>query len=171
MHIDFDADQGHLKFKRSTGDSAHDDWRRRLYDQAKPRQISLLKAYGAEVGPAGPEGCEGIAAPQPRCVCSFKLRRISVRERVLAFIREESPVDPPPAFIDSLMQRPPIVCDLCDRQVLPSSNVWNCENGRRTVLHAVAYDVCESCFALHAFGVEIDEAAGVEDEAAEDEDF
>ena len=29
-------------------------------------------------------------------------------------------------------------------QVAASSKVWTCENGRRTVLHSVAYDVCQA---------------------------
>jgi len=50
-----------------------------------------------------------------------------------------------------LIDNPPIVCDVC-AQPVRTQNVWTCENGRRTVLHAAAYDVCESCFAEHAFG-------------------
>ncbi|CAK0857856.1 unnamed protein product, partial [Prorocentrum cordatum] len=53
------------------------------------------------------------------------------------------------------MRAPPIICDICRRQLDPCGSVWTCENGRRTVLHAVAYDVCQYCFALHAHGVEI----------------
>ena len=30
------------------------------------------------------------------------------------------------------------------RQVHSEADVWTCENGRRTVLHAVAYDVCQA---------------------------
>ena len=33
-------------------------------------------------------------------------------------------------------------------QVAASADVWTCENGRRTVLHAVAYDVCQAGPAL-----------------------
>lgn len=29
-----------------------------------------------------------------------------------------------------------------------SQKVWSCENGRRTVLHAVAYDVCQAPLGL-----------------------
>eukprot|EP00747_Dinoflagellata_sp_TGD_P164862 gnl/TRDRNA2_/TRDRNA2_185394_c0_seq1.p1 gnl/TRDRNA2_/TRDRNA2_185394_c0~~gnl/TRDRNA2_/TRDRNA2_185394_c0_seq1.p1 ORF type:complete len:316 (+),score=68.22 gnl/TRDRNA2_/TRDRNA2_185394_c0_seq1:87-1034(+) len=98
---------------------------------------------------------ENLQQPeQPRCVCGSRLACVSVRERVFIFISEETPMPPPPSVIRRLMKCPPIVCDLCDRRVDAESNVWTCENGRRTVLHAVAYDVCEACFNLHAFGLE-----------------
>ena len=35
------------------------------------------------------------------------------------------------------------ICLSQHRQVSPNSEVWTCENGRRTVLHSVAYDVCQ----------------------------
>mmetsp|Transcript_47506 Transcript_47506/g.137209 ORF Transcript_47506/g.137209 Transcript_47506/m.137209 type:complete len:102 (+) Transcript_47506:670-975(+) len=82
----------------------------------------------------------------------------------MAFVAE-APMPTPPALIEHLMMRPPIVCDICTRQVEPRSRVWTCENGRRTVLHAVRYDVCEGCFAFYAFGVEVpsDTGEGEED--------
>ena len=67
------------------------------------------------------------------------------------------------------MMDPPIFCDLCHKMVNTRSQVWTCENGRRTVLHAVAYDVCESCFMLHAHGVEVI-GAGTEAASAEDDE-
>ena len=35
-------------------------------------------------------------------------------------------------------------------QVSPNSEVWTCENGRRTVLHSVAYDVCQVQPGIHS---------------------
>eukprot|EP00928_Gymnodinium_smaydae_P079230 TRINITY_DN6320_c1_g1_i1.p1 TRINITY_DN6320_c1_g1~~TRINITY_DN6320_c1_g1_i1.p1 ORF type:complete len:365 (-),score=93.82 TRINITY_DN6320_c1_g1_i1:201-1295(-) len=125
-------------------------------------------------------------AEAPRCVCGSRLRRVSVRDRVLAFVNEETPVAPPRSMLERLMQNPPIVCDICNLSVDADSDVWTCENGRRTVLHAVAYDVCAPCFALHAFGVEPparerglsgyvpygdDDSASDSDEDEDEEDF
>jgi len=91
----------------------------------------------------------------PRCVCGSSLRHVSVHDRVRAFVHEETPVPPPPHLLERLMANPPIFCDICDRRVGPSHRVWTCENGRRTVLHAAAYDVCEACFAFHVHGESI----------------
>lgn len=57
------------------------------------------------------------------------------------------------------MLRPPIVCDICGQQVQRQASLWTCENGRKTVLHSVSYDVCEGCFALHAHGIDLGGAA------------
>lgn len=95
---------------------------------------------------------QDIPEVQPRCVCGSSLRHISVQDRVRAFVHEETPVPPPPHLLERLMASPPIFCDICDRRVGPSHRVWTCENGRRTVLHAAAYDVCEACFAFHVHG-------------------
>jgi len=218
MRVDYDACGGNLLFSRapmaSRGEMEMvDDWRNRLYEQAKPRQIELLKEYGqrslesspqlrpslspptssvltledpsAVVGASpvislnltraaqsllvsedpsleGSEEAEAAAAAggvsgellqlcPPRCVCGSRLKNISVRDRVMAFL-SEAPVPAPPSVIERLMQSPPIVCDLCDQRADPSSLIWTCENGSRTVLHAVAYDVCEACFHFYAHG-------------------
>jgi len=174
MRVDFDGDRGLLVFSRAEEPSAaapdeeaeeasafDDSWRRRLYEQAKPRQIQLLQRYGAAGAACGGSSASRTAAPQdsdssatqpPRCVCGSRLRCVSVRDRVMTFVSEEAPVPPPEQLVELLMQSPPIVCDICDARVGPASKVWTCENGRKTVLHAVAYDVCDACFALHAHG-------------------
>ena len=68
--------------------------------------------------------------------------------------------------LEQLLRSPPIMCDICNSQarhelgvcadlldiftsfmlvqVAAAADVWTCENGRRTVLHAVAYDVCQA---------------------------
>lgn len=197
MRVSFDPDTGRLSFSRAVPDESQDNWRKRLYEEAKPLQIRLLREYGGQDAvPAGVaeamEGCGGGAsgsgaraasegagagedpkeaptfAPAPaedgmqppRCVCGSRLARTSVRDRVFAFISEETPISPPPSAVEQLMRAPPIICDICRRQLDPCGSVWTCENGRRTVLHAVAYDVCEYCFALHAHGVEIPADSG-----------
>lgn len=201
MRVDFNASVGHLSFSRAPAcesgeDPLADDWRRRLYEQAKPKQIQLLQefgaqhptpsqsssgispgGYGAGVGndrPAGEATGAALAVdvtPEPaRCVCGCALAEVSVRDRVLTFVQEEAPITPPRSLVRRLMLNPPIVCDICCRRVQPSSKVWTCENGRRTVLHAAAYDVCESCFIFHAYGV--DEADCPEGSASDvDNDF
>lgn len=88
----------------------------------------------------------------PQCVCGSLFRRMTVEERVLAFVAEEAPAPPPPHMVERLLTSPPIFCDICDRRLGPSHRVWTCENGRRTILHAAAYDVCEACFSYHVHG-------------------
>merc|ERR1712216_117848 len=53
MRVDFDATLGHLSFSRAPAselgsDAPDDDWRQRLYEQAKPKQIQLLQRFGAQ---------------------------------------------------------------------------------------------------------------------------
>lgn len=187
MRVDYDASLGHLTFSRlsasESSNASENDWRRRLYEQAKPKQIQLLQRFGAQrprstqsgvadgtsrtsaveenaqAEPDPPEvlahvAAAGVALQPARCVCGCSLAEVSVRDRVLTFVQEESPFTPPRSVVKRLMLSPPIVCDICCRRVQPSSKVWTCENGRRTVLHAAAYDVCESCFVFHAYGIE-----------------
>jgi len=192
MRVDFDADKGRLLFSRAAfselgAESPDDDWRRRLYEQAKPRQIQLLQRFGAErrgksvetgtAAEVAAAGRDSVSRSSPsavsstlqpvRCVCGSRLAEVSVRDRVLAFVQEESPFTPPRSVVERLMQTPPIVCDICMRRVQPASKVWTCENGRRTVLHAVAYDVCQSCFDHYAYGIE---KTPSEEDVAEDRD-
>lgn len=171
MQVEFNPSSGQLTFSRSssglgagaTGSEARfgRDWRRRLYEQAKPLQIRLLQEHGASVSAAGAAvpiidavAASEAAPERPKCVCGSRLAHTSVRDRVMMFIREEAPVPVTRGEMQQLVARPPIMCDICSRQVSASDSLWTCENGRRTVLHAVAYDVCHSCFSYHAFGIE-----------------
>lgn len=185
MQVEFNPSSGQLTFSRSpAGDAGSEarrgqDWRRRLYEQAKPLQIRLLQEHGAAASAAGAAPlpavssaaaeppAPGAASPSatavvasdaapwpPNCVCGSRLAHTSVRDRVMTFIREEAPVPPTRSEMQQLLKRPPIMCDICGRQVSASESLWTCENGRRTVLHAVAYDVCHACFCYHAFGIE-----------------
>ncbi|CAJ1450916.1 unnamed protein product [Effrenium voratum] len=92
---------------------------------------------------------EGLDAEHPPCVCGSRLSCTSVRERVQSFVQEEAAIPVTDQEMDYLMSRPPIMCDICNQQVHSEADVWTCENGRRTVLHAVAYDVCQACFSRH----------------------
>lgn len=187
MRVDFDATAGTLLFSRSSEDGRHDmsqvdNWRERLYEQARSRQIQLLRSYGGSSAdevfdeqPAvevvnGPQSSirpsialreieesaeeTNTSAPSraPRCVCGSRLKCVSVLDRVMAFVSEETPIPAPPSLLEQLMLNPPILCDLCDHRVDPSSSIWTCENGRRTVLHAAAYDVCNDCFSFYTHG-------------------
>ncbi|CAJ1388554.1 unnamed protein product [Effrenium voratum] len=137
MQVDFDPDSRQLTFSRSQegGSSGFKrDWRKRLYKQARPAQIQLLQDFGKE---------------HPPCVCGSRLSCTSVRERVQSFVQEEAAIPVTDQEMDYLMSRPPIMCDICNQQVHSEADVWTCENGRRTVLHAVAYDVCQACFSRH----------------------
>jgi len=129
----------------------------RAASAAQARGTDAIEVQEQEEGPSA--GVASTRADPPRCVCGHRLTCTSARERVLAFI-SEAPMPTPPTLLEHLMQRPPIVCDICTRQVPPRSRVWTCENGRRTVLHAVRYDVCEACFAFHSFGIEIPSDTG-----------
>jgi len=154
INADFDARVGRLLFSRAEVSEAcsggSGDWRRRLYRQARPAQIRLLKVYGASVATTRTSRWQVPSDEMrgaPRCVCGNRLLCLSIHDRVLRYISESGPARRD--RIERLVRRPPIRCDLCHRHVHPSGCVWTCENGRRTVLHAASYDVCEACFALH----------------------
>jgi len=154
MWVDFDATSGRLFFARAPALAAGDmqlvdDWRTRLCEQARPRQIGLLQRFGETVTKRSPDALDETSM-HPSCVCGSKLHCISVRDRVMTYVEEEAKGRAPLSVIQRLMERPPIGCDLCDQRVDPSSMIWTCENGQRTVLHAAAYDVCEQCFVLYS---------------------
>jgi len=177
MQVDFDPQTCQLIFRRSTdkGTSSSalrmQDLRRRLYDQAKPVQIKLLQTYGAKVGQGGARTSKDMETQDhpPRCVCGSRLKCTSVRDRVKSFVEEETPFPVTNSDLEHLLRSPPIMCDICNAQVAASADVWTCENGRRTVLHAVAYDVCQSCFNFYAYGQER-ECLNEEEEEEEDDE-
>ncbi|CAE7372128.1 rtcb [Symbiodinium microadriaticum] len=178
MQVDFDPNSCQLMFRRSAdkGSSSTSarmrDLRTHLYDQAKPVQIKLLRAYGAKVGQPGTRTSKDMETEDhvPRCVCGSKLACTSVRDRVRSFVEEETPVPVTDSELEHLLRSPPIMCDICNSQVAASADVWTCENGRKTVLHAVAYDVCQACFNYYAFGTER-EVANDEDDEEEGSDY
>lgn len=83
----------------------------------------------------------------PTCVCSGKLKHMSCRDRVQQFYNSQGYAGQALQMkVDTAMQRrPPIFCDVCDQWLPPHSGVWTCENGTSTILHALSYDVCDSC--------------------------
>lgn len=136
---------------RSAGAAAREDRssraRNRLIEQARPAQVRLLREYMREP-PAG-------MAP-PRCVCGGALERLTGEERVRRVFGRQLPVNMHgTAIFEQIVAgilnqgRSICSCDLCGRSIDPRSAVWTCQNGNRTILHANAYDVCESCFRLH----------------------
>lgn len=152
MQVDFDPNSRQLTFSRSQGGSSNskaENWRKRLYKQARPAQIQLLKEFGQRTA-----GGQGSNAEQEHllCVCGSRLNCTPVRQRVENFVQEETPMAVSEFEMNQFYERPPIMCDICNKQVSPNSEVWTCENGRRTVLHSVAYDVCQFCFERYARG-------------------
>lgn len=163
LRVDFDPARACLTFQRSDG-MPDPTMRNRLYEQARPVQIKLLEGHGArlkeaEVTPSA------AAAESPRCVCGSRLISCSVRARVIAFVANLSPSEAAgPVQLDAreesvvghylMKNRVPITCDICDRKFEPTGNTWTCENGKLTILHGLAYDVCEPCFMRYVHGVE-----------------
>lgn len=52
-------------------------------------------------------------------------------------------------YVDFLFQRDIVTCDICDSVATDSGACWTCTSGMRTVMHPVAFDVCEWCFVRH----------------------
>lgn len=104
------------------------------------------------------------------CVCGSRLNRTTVRQRVENFVQEETPMAVSEFEMNRFYEQPPIMCDICNKQVSPNSEVWTCENGRRTVLHSVAYDVCQFCFERYAGGNEHPGHQNLSADEEEDED-
>jgi len=180
LRVDFDAALGRLFFSRAETNSAgctgidtpnnaneDDDWFVRLYAQAKPAQIKLLQEYSAGVRDAE-RSCAGVQVPNsargqhqgprqqlPRCVCGSQLVCLTVEQRVLMYAEEEGVTNQ--RRLERMLKRPPIICDLCNRDVSPDGSIWSCENGSSTVMHPASYDICSRCFTLCTTGHSRDE--------------
>merc|ERR1712039_762594 len=81
--------------------------------------------------------------------------RVSSRERARRWCQMQEPGVTPQSplyeqLLESIMAQGASYCDLCYGEVLPGSAVWTCSNGNRTILHANAFDVCDSCFVRFA---------------------
>lgn len=134
--------------------------RNRLRDQARPAQARLLQIYGEEnprkASASFTETQE--RARGPSCVCGSTLELVSSTERTRRLCQR-------------LVQHPPgtdafervvnvilnsgqswVLCDLCSDPVASPAPVWTCQNGNLTILHANAYDVCQTCFGRYAWG-------------------
>jgi len=120
-----------------------EDWTRQVYQQARPRQLELLRQYSC---------MDPKARDDPKCCCGSRLRFVTIDERVVQMVRD-LPMLPDGLleFLQAMREKPPITCDVCERSVPKTDEgVWSCENGQRTMLHTSAYDVCMSCFREHA---------------------
>lgn len=158
MHVEYDASCGQPLFRRATDmedDSADEtgSWRPfaydALYNQARPRQIELLKQFGATTRLASAPTMPQHACPKvgvPNCACGCPLTRVSLAER-----RRKGRLDGEEEEVDQQ-----VVCDLCERFVKgDGACIWTCDNGNRTVLHGLGYDICEDCFCCYT---DIDQA-------------
>eukprot|EP00931_Biecheleriopsis_adriatica_P083711 TRINITY_DN57379_c0_g1_i1.p1 TRINITY_DN57379_c0_g1~~TRINITY_DN57379_c0_g1_i1.p1 ORF type:complete len:296 (+),score=33.09 TRINITY_DN57379_c0_g1_i1:32-919(+) len=95
---------------------------------------------------------------RPPCVCGCSLQRIMGHQRMVSASKTLIP-DAPPQIQDTILEAmlsgaiAGVQCDLCNRPVKPSNGVWTCTNGTSTILHATAYDVCDICLAVEAYGL------------------
>jgi len=49
------------------------------------------------------------------------------------------------AFVNRLVAIALVRCDLCGEDAMRSGAVWTCQRGQHTLLHPMAYDVCDGC--------------------------
>jgi len=175
LRIDFNQAAGCLVFSRAEGSPTISDWRAHVYGKARPVQIQLLKDFGTRlkscsvtkarwecttVAPVSwkdddlllaKKPGENPAGFQPLCICGATLEKISSRARIIRMLDDTEPAWRSTALeaerlIDSLVSRSLITCDLCNGNATRTGAVWTCSNGPHTMLHLVAYDVCEQCF-------------------------
>eukprot|EP00929_Paragymnodinium_shiwhaense_P107419 TRINITY_DN73511_c0_g1_i2.p1 TRINITY_DN73511_c0_g1~~TRINITY_DN73511_c0_g1_i2.p1 ORF type:complete len:293 (+),score=41.56 TRINITY_DN73511_c0_g1_i2:45-881(+) len=165
MFVNFNAASGRLMFEKSDG-TPDPKMRDRLYEQARPRQVRLLQQHG-EQHLAAPGGLGGASQVGPSCVCGSRLVSCSTRDRLICLLLQIGPgelaaaaekVTPRvEARLEAIMERDkmPMLCDICDKEFKPGSRTWTCENGHKTILHGLAYDVCEACFMKHVHRVDL----------------
>lgn len=116
--------------------------RERLARQTKPRQYALLREFGANAAPGETKDL--------RCVCGGALELLNLRSRVLRLVepQDESGVlrhAGRSLTVDQLIDIGAVTCDLCDERISVHGQVWSCENGSNTILHAQSLDICENC--------------------------
>ena len=105
------------------------------------------------------ETITALGQATPHCVCGSYLHRVPGRERARKCLEllvvQQSLMLPPtsgsPEF-ESLLDRiiesseaSVCYCDLCLQSIPVNCDVWTCENGETTILHANSYDVCNDC--------------------------
>mmetsp|Transcript_43352 Transcript_43352/g.102063 ORF Transcript_43352/g.102063 Transcript_43352/m.102063 type:complete len:276 (+) Transcript_43352:136-963(+) len=162
LRVDYDASTARLVFSKVEESeqggkegtevmpvlNAHNETRHRLTEQAKPRQYELLQQYQA-LRRSAPDS---QALPAPRCVCGGEFLFLPLRARVHRLVEPHNDsgflVHGNRRFgVSDLIHLGAITCDLCQRGMKDEdTNVWTCENGRKTILHAHSYDVCSQCF-------------------------
>jgi len=166
--IDLDPDTGNISFSRQDSGANQNEWQSRLSSAAKFVQIRLLKKYGSIVRNPSTAASEWATSPwtattakspdqsaidpmsglprhmlnKPLCVCGGSLDHVTNRNRILR-LQEEFEADSrhKASYV--------ITCDLCDTDVPPTSSLWTCEDGCRSVLHPAAHDICEPCFSKY----------------------
>jgi len=183
FRVDFDPDTASLVFTQETEVTTLAEWRQRLYKKAKPVQIRLLQDFRASnsvddpvldtgafsKAQCSPESVDSVStgvpsddsqhSAEPLCVCGDVMEKIDRRTRILRMLDDTEPgwrtrVAESEKLVESLASSSLITCDLCDEVAMRTGFVWTCRNGPHTVLHPVAYDVCEKCFDHYAGSVE-----------------
>merc|ERR1712150_253195 len=91
----------------------------------------------------------------PSCICGSKLLRVSATQRIQLLVKHCHPDIPQdsPTFqlaLDRAAYTCLIWCDLCNCDVAGKYSVWTCPSGNGTIMHTLAYDICDSCVLLHA---------------------
>jgi len=168
IRVDFDSRRGRLTFRnqasaRSGKPDPHMQYR--LYEQARPFQVQLLRRHGmlAEekglplkiIGNASEGGGLG-----PECVCGDRLECLSTRARIVSIVARSMQLDPEAAeadhrvtdYVNQSMRgnvTVPIICDICQETVSPHGYVWTCRAGTSKILHGLSYDVCQQCYERH----------------------
>lgn len=143
VRVDFDHQQRKLTFSKLPPGELDMGMRNRLYDQARPLQVRLLREFDQSRG--------------PECVCGSRLLQQSFHKRVWAYVAWKFETDLQTAeghshcqaYAEQLLagsRNVPIYCDSCDKPMEADANVWTCEQASETLLHGLAYDVCTSCF-------------------------
>eukprot|EP00931_Biecheleriopsis_adriatica_P079952 TRINITY_DN53312_c0_g1_i1.p1 TRINITY_DN53312_c0_g1~~TRINITY_DN53312_c0_g1_i1.p1 ORF type:complete len:270 (+),score=42.13 TRINITY_DN53312_c0_g1_i1:60-812(+) len=149
--VDFNQASGSVIFSLSSEAPTDSRWRERLYDKVKETQICLLQAHGSELRAR----TSGGDCSQPHCACGAELERISGRSRIQRFLDDTKPGWRSRASADAvvrdLMSNAFLVtCDLCHTDAIREGYVWTCKNGPHTIVHPVAYDICDHCFVKYA---------------------
>eukprot|EP00927_Polykrikos_kofoidii_P000502 TRINITY_DN10183_c0_g1_i1.p1 TRINITY_DN10183_c0_g1~~TRINITY_DN10183_c0_g1_i1.p1 ORF type:complete len:257 (+),score=43.86 TRINITY_DN10183_c0_g1_i1:144-914(+) len=167
--VDYDVEKGALIFSKDPRAADVDpevrrrndvffstnETRVRLSKQTKPRQLMLLRRHGAELAAGGSPGI-------PRCVCGGGFKQLGLRERVHLLVEPKGEHGHLMYLgrrfsVPQLIEMGAITCDVCDLAVKEGNEVFMCENGALTILHAHSYDICQQCFQKH---VQAGEASG-----------
>lgn len=183
IQVDFDVKTGSLVFSRycpedsdlsreAQVDGESDEGTQqinRIQKQARPAQIQRLQSHGAKF-PCGDSSLTSLAPAA--CVCGGSLEKLTGPERYTRMCKRLFPHTPQASsqfahVIERVtayaLEHPEcqISCDICSGGVPPSDDyvVWSCENGRATIFHPGAHDICATCFDEYTDGTK--EATGV----------
>jgi len=121
--------------------------RERLTKQTKPRQIELLRECGAKA-----QNAECGFPVNAFCVCGGALEHLGLRNRIHRLVEPKDDtgvmrVQNRSYSVDDLIKMNAVTCDLCSTPV--SDEVWTCENGESTILHAQSFDICCGCIKTY----------------------